>query len=107
LVRCREPFSTKYLDEEEVAVTDIGHDFAADQIQGEWIGLAKFSEKGSERVKFEISAMQKDGTARQASMIDLFGRLLKAGEDIRVIYISGHWLDIDNADDLADAQKFL
>jgi NDP-sugar pyrophosphorylase family protein len=40
-------------------------------------------------------------------MIDLFGRLLKAGEDIRVIYISGHWLDIDNADDLADAQKFL
>ena len=32
--------------------------------------------------------------------------LIEAGEDIRVIYISGHWLDIDNADDLSDAQRF-
>jgi NDP-sugar pyrophosphorylase family protein len=40
-------------------------------------------------------------------MKDLFERLLKKQETIHIIYISGHWLDIDNADDLSDAQKFL
>ena len=90
-----------------MALTEIGHDFAANDIHGEWIGLAKFSAAGSERVRKEIEAMQNDGSAKNASMVDLFERLLKSGENIRVIYISGHWLDIDNADDLADAQKFL
>ncbi|MBT7955693.1 MAG: phosphoenolpyruvate mutase, partial [Rhodospirillaceae bacterium] len=107
LVKCAEPFTTKYLDDDEVALTAIGHDFAAEDIQGEWIGLAKFTEQGSNRVRAEIEAMKNEDVAEQASMIDLFSRLLSAGEDIRVIYIPGHWLDIDNADDLADAQKFL
>jgi len=107
LVKCAEPFTTKYLDDDEVALTAIGHDYAADDIQGEWIGLAKFSEAGSERVRTEITALQKEGGGENASMIDLFERLIKSGENVRVIYISGHWLDIDNADDLADAQKFL
>ena len=107
LVKCAEPFTTKYLDDDEVALTAIGHDFAAGDIQGEWIGLAKFTKLGSEHVRAEIEAMNKEGVAKMASMIDLFMRLLNAGEDICVIYIPGHWLDIDNADDLADAQKFL
>jgi phosphoenolpyruvate phosphomutase len=107
LVKCAEPFTSKYLDEDEVTLTAIGHDFLAEDIQGEWIGLAKFSDVGSGRIFSEIQKMQDDGTARNASMIDLFDRLIKSGEDIHVIYVSGHWLDIDNADDLADAQKFL
>ena len=106
-INSKEPFTTKYLDEDEVQLTSIGHDFAADDIQGEWIGLAKFSDAGAERVRAEIAALQGDGTATEASMIDLFERLIQSGETIHVIYISGHWLDIDNADDLADAQKFL
>ena len=107
LVKCTEPFNTKYLDEKEITLTDIGHEFVTNEIQGEWIGLAKFSEYGSERVRGEISAMQKDGSAGNSSMVTLFKRLIKAGEDIQVIYISGHWLDIDNESDLKDAQKFL
>jgi NDP-sugar pyrophosphorylase family protein len=51
--------------------------------------------------------MQQDGTARNATMIELFERLIKKQEPIHIVYISGNWLDIDNANDLADAQKFL
>ena len=40
-------------------------------------------------------------------MIDLFERLSQAGVEIRVEYISGHWLDVDNSSDLSDAQNFL
>ena len=107
LVKCAEPHTIKYLDEEEVKLNAIGHDFSSDTIQGEWIGLAKFSAEGSSKIRSEIVTMQQDGSATNASMIDLFSRILQNKERINVIYISGHWLDIDNADDLSDAQKFL
>jgi NDP-sugar pyrophosphorylase family protein len=40
-------------------------------------------------------------------MPDLFGRLLQSGSEIRIEYIAGHWLDVDNSGDLSEAQKFL
>jgi len=107
LVKCTVPFSTKYLDEEEVSIKAIGHDFPLEEIQGEWIGLARFSDAGAKRICDEIVKMQQEGCEKEASMIDLFGRLLRTHETIHAIYITGHWLDIDNASDLADAQKFL
>jgi phosphoenolpyruvate phosphomutase len=107
LVKCAEPFTIKYLDEEEVLLKSIGHDFITEEIHGEWIGLAKFSANGSKKIHNEIVEMQKDGTAQNATMIELFERLIKKQESINIIYISGNWLDIDNANDLADAQKFL
>ena len=107
LVKCAEPFTIKYLDEEEVLLKSIGHDFVTEEIHGEWIGLAKFSTNGSKIIHNEIVEMQKDGTAQYATMIELFERLIKKQESIHTIYISGNWLDIDNANDLADAQKFL
>ena len=107
LVKCAEPFTIKYLDEEEVLLKSIGHDFVTEEIHGEWIGLAKFSTNGSKIIHNEIVEMQKDGTAQYATMIQLFERLIKKQESIHTIYISGNWLDIDNANDLADAQKFL
>ena len=94
-------------NEEEVLLKSIGHDFVTEEIHGEWIGLAKFSTNGSKIIHNEIVEMQKDGTAQYATMIELFERLIKKQESIHTIYISGNWLDIDNANDLADAQKFL
>ena len=107
LVKCAEPFTIKYLDEEEVLLKSIGHEFVTEEIHGEWIGLAKFSSDGSKKIYSEIAEMQQDGTAPNATMIELFERLIKKQESIHIIYISGNWLDIDNANDLADAQKFL
>ena len=40
-------------------------------------------------------------------MTDLFERLLQSRSEIRVEYITGHWLDVDNSGDLSEAQKFL
>jgi phosphoenolpyruvate phosphomutase len=54
-----------------------------------------------------LEAMGKDGTIESASMIELFSRLIEAGQPIRVIYVTGHWLDVDDAKDLAAAKSFL
>jgi NDP-sugar pyrophosphorylase family protein len=40
-------------------------------------------------------------------MTDLFERILQSRSEIRVEYIAGHWLDVDNSGDLSEAQKFL
>jgi len=107
LVQGSRPFRTGYLDDDTVHLTRMGRDLAAADVHGEWIGLAKLSAKGSELVKAEIAAMRADGTLESADLNTLFSRLIKCGADIRVLYVTGHWLDVDNAADLENAQKFL
>ena len=45
---------------------------------------------------------QNDG--EKASMIDLFEELARQDVPIKVEYVTGHWLDVDNSSDLADAE---
>jgi phosphoenolpyruvate phosphomutase len=107
LVQCDKPFSPGYLDDESVNMTWMGHDAQKDGINGEWIGLAKLSPKGAGVVKAKMNDMKKDGSLQQASIIDLLSGLVKDGQDVKVIYVSGHWLDVDNPADLAKACEFL
>ncbi len=107
LVQGSRPFRTGYLDDDAVHLKGMGRDIKAENVHGEWIGLAKLSAKGSELVKAEMAAMRADGTAENADLTMLFARLIKSGADIRVLYVTGHWLDVDNATDLENAQKFL
>jgi len=107
LVQGSRPFRTGYLDDDPISLIRMGRDLDADDVHGEWIGLAKLSAKGAELAKTEIAAMRADGSIENADMNTLFSRLVKAGADVRVIYVTGHWLDVDNAADLENAQKFL
>ena len=107
LVTCTEEFDSSYLGNEGVRLMNIAHDIPENEIHGEWIGLAKFSDVGIQKLREEIQEFSKSGGLETASMPDLFGRLLQSGSEIRVEYIAGHWLDVDNSGDLSEAQKFL
>ncbi len=107
LVSCSQNFSTGYLDEEHASLTNIGPGLRGDEIQGEWIGLAKLTAEGSKMVRAKMEALRKDGGLQKASMVDLFAGMLEDGCDISVIYVTGHWLDVDNMADLAKAGEFL
>jgi phosphoenolpyruvate phosphomutase len=107
LVKCDQPFRTGYLAEATVSLRAIGAGIPAGEICGEWIGLARMSERGSDVIRAELDAMDRDRVLKSASMIDLFERLLANGQDIQVVYVTGHWLDVDNDQDLAEAQRFL
>ena len=82
----------------------MGRDLDAADVTGEWIGLAKLSAKGTDLMKTEIAAMRADGSLENGDMNSLFSRLVKAGADVRILYVTGHWLDVDNAADLEDAR---
>jgi len=107
LVACADRFSAGYLDDDTTALTTIGPDLAPDAISGEWIGIARFSGEGAAALHRTITDMEADGTLNQASMIDIFNALLDGGHEIRTVYVTGHWLDIDNPEDLARAQAFI
>jgi NDP-sugar pyrophosphorylase family protein len=51
--------------------------------------------------------MRADGSLTKASLLDLFQRLLDAGETITVVYVTGHWFDVDDAFDLAKARNLM
>ena len=107
LVTCTEEFDSSYLGNEGVRLMNIAHDIPENEIHGEWIGLAKFSDVGIQKLREEIQKFSKSGGLETASMTVLFERLLQSRSEIRVEYIAGHWLDVDNSGDLSEAQKFL
>jgi phosphoenolpyruvate phosphomutase len=107
LVACSTPFRTGYLEDDKASVERIAPDLPIDEIDGEWIGLARLSAGGSAAICAELDAMAADGTLADAGLVDLFNRLIANGVDIRALYVTGHWLDVDNAQDLAAAKSFL
>jgi len=107
LVACDKPFSPGYLDDEPVQLTGFGPDLNRETVTGEWIGLARFNAQGSEIVRAKIDAMAANGTLPKASMIDLVNGLMADGAEVSVLYVTGHWLDVNDAFDLAKAREFL
>lgn len=107
LVTCNEPFKTGYLDNQDVHLTRFGHDIPEAEIHGEWIGLTKLTEAGAEQIQGELDLLEKEGALESASLVDLIERLRARGTPVSVNYVTGHWLDVDNSEDLAEAMKFL
>lgn len=107
-VRCSRPFTGDYLEDEEPAeLLDIGPEVPEEAAMGEWIGLVKLNTLGASALRAELEALRHEGVLDQASLPDVFARLVKREQRIAVLYITGHWLDVDDALDLATARNFL
>ncbi|MBU1180417.1 phosphocholine cytidylyltransferase family protein [Patescibacteria group bacterium] len=104
---------------ENYSVTRVGKDVVApNEASGEFIGLGKFSKKGSEILKkefyrlkdfYKTQADQKFQNAkffRKAYMTDMFQELIDEGYDVNVVRIDGGWHEIDTPQDLERANKF-
>jgi phosphoenolpyruvate phosphomutase len=107
LIAASRRFTGDFFDDEPVQLEAIGNQLEPEKVDAEWVGLAKLSARGAEIVRAEIAAMAADGTLDRASLLDLFSRLLAAGHKIRVLYVTGHWLDVDDAFDLAKARNLM
>ena len=107
-VRCSRPFTGSYLDDDRVILEAIRSDAAgADDAHGEFIGLTKLSEDGAALVRSALDAMSEDGSLDGADLPALFARLIAQGAVIDALYITGHWLDVDDAFDLASLRNLI
>lgn len=77
-----------------------------DQFDGEWIGLIKSNTAGSAIIKTELEAMSKLENFEKLKMPDLLSNLINKSLQIKVVYIDGHWLDVDNLKDLRNVAAY-
>ena len=106
LATCTKAYTGDYFEDEHVELTRLDSDLSTENANGEWIGLAKFNQKGSQLLQAQLDCMEADGSINSASMIDLINRLIDSGAKPQVVYITGGWLDVNDAFDLARARNF-
>jgi phosphoenolpyruvate phosphomutase len=104
-VTATRPYSIKY-DESEVFLTALAPDLPVPKRHGEWIGLLRCTAKGSEILAGAMKQMSTRPDFKKLRFDALFAHLLQNGVQVKVCYITGHWLEVDRLEDLAEAQTF-
>ena len=97
---------TREYREDNIYVKSIGNDIDKAKVHGEWIGLAMFSARGAGILVETLDELAAAGRLDTMPMVGVFAELMKKGHKIKVEYVHGHWLDIDNLDDVSDAYNF-
>ncbi|MBX3234926.1 MAG: phosphoenolpyruvate mutase [Nitrospiraceae bacterium] len=81
-------------------------DVPPSSIHGVWMGFLKVSPKALGIVTDTVAELLADPANRKASIPQLLQLLLKRDQPIRVLYTAGHWLDINNLEDVIQAGNF-
>ena len=104
-VECSEPLSRRVFGS-EVTLKRMSPDLSRERIHGEWMGFLRVSEGRFEFLKKTLAAVLASPGGRTARMDDLVNRLVRDGQEVRVLYTTGNWLDIDSLEDLVLAGSF-
>jgi phosphoenolpyruvate phosphomutase len=104
-VSCDHPYHKEYF-EQKVVLRHMGSDLLDKEINGEWIGLFKVTSRAADVLRKILENLAGRDDFKELRMSDLFNEIIAQGEEIRVVYIKGHWLDIDDLHDLSEANIF-
>ena len=77
-----------------------------EQITGQWIGMIRIKDEGYVWFIKAAEELNARPNANKYSLADLLNQIIKNGHRIRVIYIHGHWLNINSLVDLGEAGDF-
>ena len=104
-VRCDRPFEWSEFDQRSHLVR-MDNEIPASEAHGEWMGLLKMSAQGAAQLR-ELAGTIRDGDRlRSMRMADVFDLLIANGKDVEVVYVRGHWLDVDDLHDVVAASNF-
>ena len=73
---------------------------------GRWIGLLRARGEGREHLLEALGQLGQEENFDRLTVPDLINRLVDNGHAPQVQYISGHWMDINNLNDLQRAGDF-
>jgi phosphoenolpyruvate phosphomutase len=73
---------------------------------GRWIGLLRASGQGRQHLQEALEQLRAGPDFEHLTVPDLINRLIENGHAPQVQYIAGHWMDINNLEDLARAGDF-
>lgn len=103
LVQAEQPYS-RGLFGEDVAFKAMGPNLPKEQVDGEFIGLWKMSDRGAVAVREALSELSTQEGFKTMNLDGLFNHLKAKGISVAVKYIKGSWLDVDSMTDLQRAQ---
>lgn len=104
-VRCSLPPGRQVFGS-RVLLREVRHDLAPASTHGEWMGFLRASRSGTSRIMEALREILAEPNGRDAGMDLLLRRLVERGEEIAVIYTTGHWLDVDSLEDALRAGNF-
>ena len=104
-VHCTKPHSRRDFYR-EIYLQQAGETIAVDQRHGEWMGVLKISAKGVPVLRAVVKELAAMPENRRAKLHQLLDELVQRGHSVRVIYTTGHWLDVDTIDDVLAAGNF-
>jgi phosphoenolpyruvate phosphomutase len=102
---CTAPNSRKAFNT-QIHLKQLGTAIPSDRIHGVWMGFLKISPTGASQLQELLPKLLAVPENRKAGMATLFQELVKQHQPIRVLYTVGHWLDINNLDDVVQAGSF-
>jgi phosphoenolpyruvate phosphomutase len=105
LVACDRPFHWNQFDQ-KAYLQKMSTDLPKDQVHGEWIGLLKMSAAGISQLKALFKEISGAESFRKMRLADLFRILVEKGKKVEVVYVRGHWLDVDDMHDVVAASNF-
>lgn len=90
----------------KVLLRRIADELPEEELHGEWTGFLKVGPGARETVHATAEALLRDPANRRAQLPVLLNALVQRGCEIRVVYIAGHWFDIDSLADVIGAGSF-
>ena len=78
----------------------------AASVCGRWIGMLRARGEARQWLADALDALLARADADSLGLPDLLNYLVEAGLPVHVLYVSGHWLDVNDPGDLRDAVEF-
>jgi len=91
----------------EIYLEEAGETIPEGQRHGEWMGLLKVSAEGRPVLRTLVAELAAVPENRRAKLHTLLDALIGRGHRVRVVYTTGHWLDVDSLDDILAAGSFM
>jgi phosphoenolpyruvate phosphomutase len=104
-VRCTEPHS-RHAFYRDIYLARCAEDLPDSERHGEWMGFLRVSARALPRLRQVVRELVAQPGNRRAKLHHLLTELVGRGEKIRVIYTTGHWLDVDSLADVLAAGRF-
>jgi phosphoenolpyruvate phosphomutase len=93
---------------QDVELLRVGRErrFRGREADGRWIGMLRARSPGAERIRGALAELRARPDFPRLGVPDLLDHLVEGGASVRVLYIHGHWLDVNNLEDLERAGAF-
>jgi phosphoenolpyruvate phosphomutase len=104
-VECTVPNSRKAFNA-KVYLKQLGNHIPSEAIHGVWMGFLRLSSSAAGEIHGILSEVLADPANRKSGIPQLLQELLRRRYPVRVLYTVGHWLDINNLEDVLQAGNF-